>query len=238
MIIEISKKIGETPNELIERFKNSPENSEFKDKKIAFAGRLDPMAFGKMMLLTDTDCLKMTQFCGYRKLYSFKCIKGIQTDTGDILGIPRKASTDSITPKLNPKKFYQKYPVYSSKRVNGKPLWHWARNNKLDLIEIPGKMVEIYSVVCNDNLLISPEDLMVEIRDRINQLNDKNRSNFRVDTILSHWEDLLNTFSNGKEIEIEIENYTLFVSSGTYIRGICDSLYGTAMDINRIEFVP
>ena len=68
------------------------------------------------------------------------------------------------------------------------------------------------------------------------QLNDKNRSNFRVDTILSHWEDLLNTFSNGKEIEIE--NYTLFVSSGTYIRGICDSLYGTAMDINRIEFVP
>ena len=235
MIIEISKKIGETPNELIERFKNSPENSKFKDRKIAFAGRLDPMAFGKMILLTDTDCLKMTQFCGYKKLYSFKCIKGFQTDTGDILGIPKKKETDLITPELIPKRFYQKYPVYSSKRVNGKALWQWARDNKLDTIEIPGKMVEIYSVVCNNNLLISPNELMVEIRDRINQLNDKNRSNVRVDTILSHWEDLLNTFSN--DIKIEIENYTLFVSSGTYIRGICDSLYGTAMDINRIEFI-
>jgi tRNA U55 pseudouridine synthase TruB len=32
-----------------------------------------------------------------------------------------------------------------------------------------------------------------------------------------------------------IDNYTVTVSSGTYIRGICDSMGGTAMDIHRIS---
>ena len=41
MIVEVYKKIGETPNELIENFKKERGITE----KVAFAGRLDPMSF-------------------------------------------------------------------------------------------------------------------------------------------------------------------------------------------------
>lgn len=229
MIVEVHKKIGETPNELIENFKREREISE----KVAFAGRLDPMASGKMILLTGADCMKISEFCGYKKLYSFKCIKGIKTDTGDILGIPRIIRNTNNINDLKPNRFYQEYPVYSSKCVDGKPLWKWAREDKLNDIKIPGKMVEIYNVLVNDTITISSDELFIEIKDRINQLSEKNRDNFRVDIILNTWKNLLDSMDN----KIEVESYILFVSSGTYIRGICGSLNGTAMDIHRMEII-
>lgn len=228
MIVEVNKKIGETPNELIENFKREKEITE----KVAFAGRLDPMASGKMILLTGVDCKKISEFCGYKKLYSFKCIKGIKTDTGDILGIPRISLSNDIN-DLKPNKFYQEYPVYSSKCVDGKPLWKWAREGELDHITIPGKMVEIFNVINNDTITISSDELFIEIKDRINQLSEKNRANFRVDIILNTWKNLLESIDN----KIEVDSYILFVSSGTYIRGICSSLNATAMDIHRMEIV-
>lgn len=229
MIVEVHKKIGETPNELIENFKREREISE----KVAFAGRLDPMASGKMILLTGADCMKISEFCGYKKLYSFKCIKGIKTDTGDILGIPRIIRNTNNINDLKPNRFYQEYPVYSSKCVDGKPLWKWAREDKLNDIKIPGKMVEIFNVINNDTITISSDELFIEIKDRINQLSEKNRDNFRVDIILNTWKNLLDSMDN----KIEVESYILFVSSGTYIRGICGSLNGTAMDIHRMEII-
>lgn len=229
MIVEVQKKIGETPNELIENFKKEREITE----KVAFAGRLDPMASGKMILLTGADCMKISEFCGYKKLYSFKCIKGIKTDTGDILGIPRIIRNTNENQNLKPDRFYQEYPVYSSKCVDGKPLWKWAREGKLNDIKIPGKMVEIYNVINNDTITISSDELFIEIKDRINQLSEKNRDNFRVDIILNTWKNLLDSMDN----KIEVESYILFVSSGTYIRGICSSLNATAMDIHRMEIV-
>ena len=228
MIVEVYKKIGETPNELIENFKKERGITE----KVAFAGRLDPMASGKMILLTGVDCKKISEFCGYKKLYSFKCIKGIKTDTGDILGIPRISRINDNN-YLKPEKFFQEYPAYSSKCVDGKPLWKWAREGELDHITIPGKMVEIYNVVVNDTITISSDDLFIEIKDRINQLSEKNRDNFRVDIILNTWKQLLESLDH----KIEVESYILFVSSGTYIRGICSSLNATAMDIHRMEIV-
>ena len=228
MIVEVQKKIGETPNELIENFKKERKITE----KVAFAGRLDPMASGKMILLTGVDCKKISEFCGYKKLYSFKCLKGIKTDTGDILGIPRISKINDIN-DLKPNKFYQEYPAYSSKCVDGKPLWKWAREGELDHITIPGKMVEIYNVLVNDTITISSDDLFIEIKDRINQLSEKNRDNFRVDIILNTWKQLLESLDHN----IEVESYILFVSSGTYIRGICGWINGTAMDIHRMEIV-
>jgi tRNA U55 pseudouridine synthase TruB len=228
MIVEVQKKIGETPNELIENFKRERDITE----KVAFAGRLDPMASGKMILLTGVDCKKISEFCGYKKLYSFKCIKGIKTDTGDILGIPRISKSNDIN-DLKPNKFYQEYPAYSSKCVDGKPLWKWAREEELDHITIPGKMVEIYNVLVNDTISISSDDLFIEIKDKINQLSEKNRDNFRVDIILNTWKQLLESLDHN----IEVESYILFVSSGTYIRGICGWINGTAMDIHRMEIV-
>ena len=84
-----------------------------------------------MILLTGTDCKKISEFCGYKKLYSFKCIKGIKTDTGDILRYILLISRINDNNYLKPDKFFQEYPAYSSKCVDGKPLWMWAREGRL-----------------------------------------------------------------------------------------------------------
>jgi len=40
-------------------------------------------------------------------------------------------------------KHYQSYPPYSSRTVNGKPLYYWARQGKIHEITIPEKEIEI-----------------------------------------------------------------------------------------------
>ena len=236
MIIHIKKLLGETPNDLIQRFRE--ENKEYANEKISFAGRLDPMASGAMILLTGEDCKRQPDFVGLRKKYNFKFIRGVITDTNDILGIPQLlpecANKKEPTFKLEPKKFTQKFPVYSSRVVNGHPLWWWAKNGRLDEIIVPGKECEIYSVHKSHKLtkIIHGEVLINTILSRIDTLPFERREDFRVNEIISSWKELL----ENKNKLFEITEYEISVSSGTYIRGICNSLGGTAMDIHRLEF--
>ena len=67
MIIEFNKNIGETMNDVINRFKK--EYFLKKEDKVSFAGRLDPLAFGKIILLTDSDKFKQDEFCNFNKIF-------------------------------------------------------------------------------------------------------------------------------------------------------------------------
>lgn len=234
MIIHIKKLLGETPNDLIKRFRE--DNKEYTNEKISFAGRLDPMASGAMILLTGEDCKRQPDFTGLRKKYSFKLIRGVITDTNDILGIPQlfPEKIDKSNFKLEPKKFTQKFPVYSSRVVKGHPLWWWAKKGRLNEIEIPSKECEIYSVHENEKQrkIVHGEVLIDNIVSRIDTLPVERREGFRVDEIVSSWKKLL----ENKNILLEITEYEISVSSGTYIRGICNSMGGTAMDIHRVAF--
>ena len=229
MIIQINKEIGETPNSLIARFKL--EKPEYSSEKISFAGRLDPMASGQMILLTGESCKLQPTFIAKKKTYSFTIINGITTDSNDILGIPKiKDSKFTEIFKLEPKKFIQQFPVYSSRVVSGHPLWWWAKQNRLKEIQVPSKECEIYTVKKNNSKLVCSEILLNDITERINTLEPSVKPGFRTNEILSCWQKLLEMKSM-----IVIDNYTITVSSGTYIRGICDSMGGTAMDIHRIS---
>ena len=143
MIIHIKKLLGETPNDLIKRFRE--DNKEYTNEKISFAGRLDPMASGAMILLTGEDCKRQSDFTSLKKKYKFKLIRNIITDSNDILGIPQlfPEKIDKSNFKLEPQKFTQKFPVYSSRVVKGHPLWWWAKKGRLNEIEIPSKECEI-----------------------------------------------------------------------------------------------
>jgi len=234
MIIHIKKLLGETPNDLIKRFRE--ENKEYTNEKISFAGRLDPMASGAMILLTGEDCKRQPDFTSLKKKYKFKLIRGVITDSNDILGIPQlfPEKIDKSNFKLEPKKFTQKFPIYSSRVVKGHPLWWWAKKGRLNEIEIPSKECEIYSVHENEKQrkIVHGEVLIDIILSRIDTLPVERREGFRVDEIISSWKKLL----ENKNILLEITEYEISVSSGTYIRGICNSMGGTAMDIHRVAF--
>jgi len=145
-ILELYKKEGETPLEAIEEFRKK--NLEYSDVKMTYAGRLDPMAEGVLLVLVGDECKNKENYLGLDKEYEFEILHGIQTDTYDILGLPAKSGTSDV-PQIEIEtsntsidaiekskgKFTQKYPPYSSMTVQGKQLFQWAREGRLDEIE-------------------------------------------------------------------------------------------------------
>ena len=75
MIVEFYKKIGETPLQSIERFKK--ENPEHDKSKISYAGRLDPMAHGVLVLLINESCKLQNTLHRVSKVYRFKILFGV-----------------------------------------------------------------------------------------------------------------------------------------------------------------
>src|SRR5690606_3003021 len=91
------------------------------------------------------------------KNYQFEIMFGVSTDTYDLLG--KLTSIDPDVPSFERIKKdlervvsnlagvqYQKYPSYSSIRVDGKPLYWHARNNNLENVSVPQKKVTIYQI--------------------------------------------------------------------------------------------
>ena len=52
-IILLNKKEGETPLEALEKFRLT--NKKYKDVKMTYAGRLDPMATGLLLVLAGEE---------------------------------------------------------------------------------------------------------------------------------------------------------------------------------------
>ena len=176
-VIPIYKALGETPYQAILKFKKR--FPEYMNVKISYAGRLDPMAEGLLLLLVGEENQKRKKYENLSKTYEFTVLLGIATDTYDILGkivhSPNlnshlinnssivesgdgtsmdygKWQMENILKSFLGKRV-QPYPPYSSKAVKGKPLYWWARENRLDEIEIPTKVIEIYDIKLKSCLL-------------------------------------------------------------------------------------
>lgn len=215
-ILKLYKNLGETPLECIERFRS--ENSQYKEMKMTYAGRLDPMAEGLLLVLAG-DTKEKNKYLGLNKTYEFEVLLGVNTDTHDILGIISDISEEK--PKINIENILnkiknikiQKYPAFSSRTVLGKPLFAWARQNKLDDLEIPKKEINIFDIRYLGKREISKDKLRDGIISKINKVG----GDFRQNEIINKWQDAL---SNSKEDNFEILSFIADVSSGTYIRGL------------------
>ena len=82
MPVFLYKPKGFTPLELVKKYKK---DNNIKGK-VCFAGRLDPMAHGKMILLVKEECKLMNSYCNLNKTYEFIVLFGVKTDTYDLLG--------------------------------------------------------------------------------------------------------------------------------------------------------
>ncbi len=227
-IIQWNKRYTETLNETLKRFRK--EKQEFNDEKVTYAGRLDPMAEGLVILLTGDDVYKKNDFLNMDKVYMVDFIFGLETDTYDILGILNKrfCSTSFIDEDLLMKVlkknigiFNQKYPPYSSKPVNGKPLFAWARENKLNEIIIPTKEVEIYSIEYLGKKKIIKDDFKKYIIKNIKAVN----GDFRQNEILDRWKD----YFIGNKNTIMVYSIKVEASSGAYMRSLIHKI-GQAMN--------
>lgn len=246
MIIYINKPYGKTPNEIINELKKEP---KYINKKISFAGRLDPMATGILMLLIDDDCLKQDIYIKHDKIYRFKLVIGLSTDSHDILGkllvynlhYNFESINDYLIDNIKNKftgTIEQYYPAYSSKRLNGKPLWFLKKNNLLKDEDIPKKQVTIkylkFLKKTQENI-DTTIDYFLELIKKVS-----NKYNFRQNEIIDIWEMFKVKYNTKKIIILDFETH---VSSGTYIRQLAHDIGRhinipcLALNIDRIKFI-
>lgn len=230
-IIIYSKPEGVTPHDVVLKIKSDP---KYKDNKIGYAGRLDPMASGIMIFLLDEENKNRKLYEKLSKTYEFEVLFGVESDTYDILGVPSlsrgsppsddalKVYTDSLVGK-----FRQEYPPYSSPKVKGKPLFWWAREGKIDEITIPSKIIQIYSASFKNSTQFNAETLLSDITKRIALIS----GDFRQELIVSKWKKLLNK----KDGIFKVASFEIDCSSGTYIRSIAKKM-GLAFEIGAIAY--
>lgn len=190
-ILNIKKPEGLTPYQVVTKFKRK--HPSYKDVKIAYAGRLDPMAKGVLLLLIEPETKKREEYQKLPKEYEFEILFGVSTDTHDLLGMPtagsRKLTKDVLEKELknittNYKgTIVQKYPVYSSIRIKGKPLYWWARNNMLNKIQIPKKKIQIYNIKFESLKSKDKEKLLSSVIKKINKVE----GDFRQKEIIKSW---------------------------------------------------
>jgi tRNA pseudouridine55 synthase len=243
-VLILNKKEGETPlfrmesfrSQYIKKNKLSKEEKEKINKiKMTYAGRLDPMASGLLVVLTGDETKNKEKYLKLDKEYEFEVLFGVATDTYDILGkVVRQDLTTSHKSDLWLKKdlekkvkanlkyftgkFIQKYPVYSSKTVNGKQLFVYARNG--EDVELPMHQVLVKSLKFIKLRKINSKKLLENIEKRIQKV----QGDFRQKEIIKIWQKILKTSRGLVSGELFLASFKIKCSSGTYVRSIANNL--------------
>ncbi len=234
-ILILDKKEGETPLEALESFRSK--NKKYQDVKMTYAGRLDPMASGVLLVLAGNQIKNKDKYLALKKEYEFEVLFGYATDTYDILGkvgasfggaIGATELKKSIKNNLEKftGKFIQKYPVYSSKTVLGKQLFQYGREG-VD-VEAPVREVVVKQLSLLNIREITGSKLLENIEKRISKVT----GDFRQEEILDVWRTELG--ARGEDIFF-IGKFSIKCGSGTYVRGISDSL-GEMIEIPALAF--
>lgn len=232
-VLSIYKPVGKTPLEMITKVREV--YPEFQDQSITYVGRLDPMAHGVLILLIGEAAKNRGEYLHLEKSYTFEVLYGVATDTYDILGILRSTK---YTPLNNVNIFVdsfvknhigtwqQAYPPFSSKPVNGKPLFWWARNGLIDTITIPAHDVTVDAFEVIKHASIDAHTLRERIITHILSV----QGDFRQAQTLAVWEEF---FKNNDTQQFATTTFSIMCSSGTYVRGIANAL-GKALGCGAI----
>jgi tRNA pseudouridine55 synthase len=124
----------------------------FKIKKAGHFGTLDPLAEGLLLIGMGNATKFFNFYMKKKKLYSGRIKFGYATTTYDSEGSPlsEKKETDlsavdlpALLARFTGKQL-QTPPIYSAKKLKGKPLYKYARNN--EEVELKPVEIEIFSL--------------------------------------------------------------------------------------------
>jgi tRNA pseudouridine55 synthase len=115
----------------------------------------------------------------------------------------------------------QEYPPFSSKTVQGKPLFDWARSNMLSAIVLPQRSVIVYDITLEGVYKIGEAELLSYIDQNV----EKVQGDFRQEEIMRLWRRHLRaTPPTDTEREFPCATIKISCSSGTYARSIANGL--------------
>jgi len=247
--VVLQKEIGQTPLECAEAWRAT--QPEYKDVPLAYAGRLDPMASGKLLVLIGEECKRQSLYHGLDKTYEFEVLFGVTSDSGDVLGLV-SSTGNSVLPakriRAAAKKFVGDvtfpYPKFSSKTVKGKPLHTWTLEGRIHEIEIPTYMAKVYKLALLETYTFTTEEIYRHASEKIETIapvtderkaigNDFRRADVRVT-----WKALR---ENRSDTTFTVARFSCTCSSGTYMRTLAEVIAaelgtsGLAYSIHRTK---
>jgi len=243
--VVLEKAVGETPLLCAEKWR--AENPQYQGVPLAYAGRLDPMASGKLLILIGDECKVQEKYHGLDKEYEFSVLFGVGSDTGDVLGLltidDNKTSDSSMTEAEVTAEGLRAaasslvgdielpYPHFSAKTVKGKPLHVWTLEGRLDEIEIPTKKSRIYSLSLIKTESKTRQEIYTEVSRKIETIpivteaskalgNDFRRTDVRTD-----WRQYVE--SGSPDDVFTIATFRCVASSGSYMRSLAEVIAKT-----------
>lgn len=206
-LLKIYKRAGETPLQAVARIREK--FPDFSADKMTYAGRLDPLAEGVLLILIGEECKNKQEYLGLDKEYEVEFLLGVKTDTGDVMGVieagldERGFSEGQVFQAVNSLvgKKNQAYPKFSSPVLCGK--------------EEIFKEVEIKSIEFLGQNQINSPDLLKNIIQKLAIVN----GDFRQKEIIERWRKYLVSDS-----QFTLVKSRVVCASGTYIRVLADEL--------------
>jgi tRNA pseudouridine(55) synthase len=232
--VVLEKVVGQTPLECAEAWRKTV--PEAANVPLSYAGRLDPMASGKLLVLIGEECKKQEQYHGLDKRYEFSVLFGVGSDTGDVLGrlnftdpittpTPRslKSAANTFTGNIS-----LPYPHFSSKTVKGKPLHVWTLEGRLDEITIPTQSSTVYSLQLKNVVTKTRTEIYDEVSNKIETVTpvtDESKAlgrDFRRIDVRADWKKFL---EDGVPTDhFTIATFVCTASSGTYMRSLAEEI--------------
>ena len=239
----LEKNVGETPLMVLENFRAKEKLPSHVP--LAYAGRLDPMASGKLLVLIGDECKRQIHYHNLDKAYEFEILFGFLSDSHDILGLASRTGTLHIE-KNNLEEALSDlvgtitlpYPVFSSKTVHGKPLFLWKLEGRIDEIDIPTYESHIYSLRLLDTYTTSKDELEDHILQKISTIptiKDTRKllgKDFRRAEIRTRWQSVL---KETHEDHFSIARIGCIASGGTYMRTLAAEI-AKSLDTSGLAF--
>ncbi len=237
------KNVGETPLQALERLRTREGISA--ETPLAYAGRLDPMASGQLLILVGAECKAQECYHTLDKEYTFEVLLGVGSDTHDVLGIvsegahiqPDKERVEHALRELIGR-ITLPYPHFSSKTVEGKPLHTWTLEGRLGEIEVPKKTSTIYSLSLLDMRTIDMARMKSEVLAKIDSIppvTDPKKAlgeDFRRVDVKASWEEVFTKTPKNANV---ILTFRCICSSGTYMRTLA-SVIGEKLGTKALAY--
>lgn len=204
----IDKPLGATPLQALGLLRTA--RPELAKAKLAYAGRLDPMASGLLPVLHGDLLQRQEDFWYLSKRYEATVLVGIKTDSYDLLGMPERSSaplpnlehiTDAVRGLVG--KTYLSVPAFSS----------YSFRSTMTDIPVRCMAVNQIDVLAVDS--IGHSALNVLACERIPRVQGE----FRQPEIMTAWHDAL-----AKPGQWPLVLLSVHCASGTYVRSLAHEL--------------
>jgi tRNA pseudouridine55 synthase len=185
-------------------------------------GTLDPLAQGVLIVLTGEDRFLKGQL-NWPKTYEFQILWGVQTDSGDQLGIisestPTEVSTQELETILSrfPTEYEQRIPDFSARRWKGQSAFDSAKRQ--DELPLKTRQVSLNSLTILHHETLSYDEVLAQQQKNVSQVE----GDFRQEDILRNWQETFKSLP--ASTFFTITNHSVEVSPGTYIRQLVQDI--------------